>query len=215
MRVSPFISRSAPAPENLKRLYLSLLALTLTIGTISLITLLMIGGDLRELAGPPDPASAWIDEMTARLGQAQISFHRSINSPGRDGWPSGDLQSLEALSEKYQNSGEPAFHEEVKQGIYRLRRLSQLAAGALERGSWVDLQIIVKDADRSSEEIFSLLQGERTRLQESRSREERNISRVLRFAAVLLGLSLIASGFIAVAYYFNWKRFERKVLGIG
>lgn len=214
MRISPLTSRGAPAPVNLKRLYLSLIAVILTIVTPSLVTLLLIGSSLDDLAGTPCPGSLWVEEMTMRLRQAQVTFHRSINSPGHNLRRGESLPEMAALLEKYRPSGHPSFMSDMEEGIYRLERLSHLAAGALERGSWVDLQIIVKGADRSSEDLFSLLQEERTRLLGARTIQGREIFKKLRFTAILLGLSLIATGFITVAIYFNWRRLERKVLGI-
>ena len=114
MKIRNIIGLRAPAPVNLRRLYLSLLAVTLTIGSISLITLLSLGGDLDDLAREHYRRSVWIDEMTARLGRARVTFHRSINSPGRDVWVNEDLLRMAALSEKYPPSAEPSFSTDLK-----------------------------------------------------------------------------------------------------
>ena len=204
----------APAPVNLKRLYLCLLAVTLIIGSVSLVSLLKIRGSIDELATVHDPRADWIDEMNSHLGKAQTSFHRLMNSSDRAALPNEDLDILIDELEKGDLTFSSSFSKEMKDGVYRIMGLAKLAAGAFELGKWEDLQIVIRDADQSLDKLFSLLQEERDELHQLLILKRGVIFRTLWITGLLLGLSLVTSLLLAVGFYFNWKRFERAVLGI-
>ena len=199
---------------NLKRLYLCLLVVTLIIGSMSLVSLLKIRGSIDELATVHDPRADWIDEMTSRLGKAQTSFHRLMNSSDQTAFFSEDLDILMAELEKGDLTFSSSFSNEMKAGVYRVKELVKLATGALEIGKWEDLQIVLRDADQSLDNLFSLLHGEKETLYQSLILKRKAILRTVWITGLLLGLSLLISLLLALGFYFNWKRFERAVLGI-
>jgi hypothetical protein len=204
----------APAPVNLKRLYLCLLAVTLIIGSISLVSLLKIRSSIDELATVHDPRADWIDEMTSRLGKAQTSFHRLMNSSDHAALPNEDLDILIGELEKLDLAFSSSFSIEMKDGVYRVEGLVKLAEGAFELGRWEDLQIVMRDADQSLDKLFSLLHEERDELHQLLILKRGAILRTLWITGGLLSLSLVMCLLLAVGFYFNWKRFERAVLGI-
>ncbi|MDF1526397.1 MAG: hypothetical protein RRA15_07395 [bacterium] len=199
---------------NLKRLYLCLLVVTLIIGSMSLISLLKIRGSIDALAEIHDPKADWIDEMTSLLGKAQTSFHRLMNSPDQAAFSSEDLDVLMAGLEKGDQTFSSSFSKEMKDGVYRFKELAKLAAGALEMGKWEDFQILMRDADQSLDKLFSLLHGEKEKVYQSVILKREAILKTVWITGLLLGLSLVICLLLAVGFYFNWKRFERAVLGL-
>lgn len=206
--------KKVPAPVNLKRLYVSLLTVTLTIGIISLVTLLKTSHELEVLVRTYSPGIAWIDETTLRLGETRSSFHRSITSLDNSADFSDPLAELSTGLEAGGQFLTSPFFQKFKDGVHRLEKLFALAAKALEHEEWEDLQVITRDVDRSSEALYALLEGERSKLHELFVLSEEAASRSLRITGIWLSLSLVISVLIAVRLYFNWKRFERSVLGI-
>ena len=206
--------KRVPAPVNLKRLYVSLLAVTLTIGIICLVSLLKTSRDFKSLVKTYSPGIAWIDEMTLRLGETQSSFHRYTTSPGHGAASSEPLTKLSTGLEAGDQYLASPLLQKFRNGVQRLEKLFALAAKALEYEEWEDLQVTTRDFDQSSETLFTLLEGERSKLNELFVLNEEAALRSLRITGIWLILSLVISVFIALGLYFNWKRFERAVLGI-
>jgi hypothetical protein len=206
--------KKTPAPVNLKRLYLVSLAVTLTTGIICIASLLKTNHRLDDIGRTVDPGFSWIDKATLRLGEAQSAFHRSIISPPHTGEGTGKFENLESELGTSELRLTPLFFKDFRNGLFRLEKLSLLAAATRDNGEWEELQIIARDVDRLSGELFTLLQNERSRLDEHLAAQRDTASGTIRITGFLLALSLILSVLIALGLYFNWKRFERAVLGM-
>jgi hypothetical protein len=204
----------APAAVNLKRLYLCLLAATLIIGTVSLVSLLKVRDSIDELARTSGTRIHWIDEMSSRLGKAQASFHRFINSSDQAHLPNDDLDGAIAELDTRNLIFSSAFSDEMRHGAYRFKGLVNLAAGALELGKWEDLQIIMRDTDRSLDKLFSLLDEEKENLHLAIALKKDATFRALRITGLLLGFSMLMSVLVTLGLYSNWRRLERAVLGL-
>lgn len=206
--------RRTPAPVNLKRIYICLLALTLTIGVISLAALLKYDRSFDALAKTYDPARVWIEELLSTLSEARTSFHRSASPPDYQSWSSGDLGHLITELKRSDLPFEDSFLKEIEERALRMTVLSRLTGDMVHRGQWEELQIIIRDFDRTSDELYALLLKEKTKIRLTIQTQEMQSRKRLRLTSYILGLSLFMSVLLTIGFYVNWRRFEGTVLGL-
>jgi hypothetical protein len=204
----------APAPVNLRRLYICLLILILTIGVISLAVLLKTSRSFDTMAKTYDPALTWIEDLHSTLTQARTSYQRSINPPYNRTWPSGDLNRLIEGMEKQDLPFEDSFFQDVKVSVRRMAGLFRLTQDMVQRRQWEEIQITVRDFDSTSGELLTILGTKKAEIRLAIDLEEMQIRKRLRLASFILSISLLLAVIITCGIYLNWRRLERTVLGI-
>ncbi|MDF1536667.1 MAG: hypothetical protein P1S46_09225 [bacterium] len=204
---------SIPAPVKLQRLYIGLIAVTVAVCIISLASLLRVSHSLQELSSSRASGPARIEEMKLDVTAAVSAIHRLV----------GDSSAVEPapLLARHFAAGvpgagllSPVERELIAKEMARLEQLAHMARSDMDRQRWEDLQIVLRDADRTADRAVASLDRELARIRQAGTEKGDRLQGILLAMGGLFILTLLASLGIAADLYTTWRRFERSVLGI-